>query len=231
MGFKTVTQYNEERYGGLFRLPNDQDSAEVIFLYQSAEDVLVADTHYIKSADYSGYVHCNGKGCPACAKGIRVQTKLFIPLYNISAGEVQFWDRTMKFEPQLHSDVFSKFPNPSEFVFRITRNGVAGSIDTTYSITAVGSNRDNPYSVILANNNIKMPDYYENICRDVTASELSSWLTAPATATTYSANDMPAYVPTPRASAPVAAAAPPPTTLDYIEEADAPETIDDDVDF
>ena len=83
MGFKSVTSYNEEKFNGLFLLRNDGDSADVIFLDRNIDDVLVADTHYVKSADYSGYVHCCGKGCPACAKGIRIQTKLFIPLYNI----------------------------------------------------------------------------------------------------------------------------------------------------
>jgi len=107
MAFKTVKTYNEEKFGGLFLLRNDGDFADVVFLYQSIDDVLVADTHYIKSSEYTGYVHCCGSGCPACAKGIRVQTKLFIPLYNIQDHEIQFWDRTMRFEPQLNQDVFS----------------------------------------------------------------------------------------------------------------------------
>ena len=127
----------EERYGNMFLLRNDGDSADVIFLYQSIDDALVADVHYIKSSSYSGYVHCCGRGCPACAKGIRIQNKLFIPLYNISANEVQFFDRSIRFENVLNNAVFSRFPNPSEFVFRITRHGAAGSMDTTYDISAV----------------------------------------------------------------------------------------------
>ena len=65
MAFKTAREYNEDRFGGLFLLRNDGDYADVIFLYRSLDDVLIADTHYIKSADYSGYVHCCGRGCPA----------------------------------------------------------------------------------------------------------------------------------------------------------------------
>lgn len=61
MGFKSVKSYNDARYGGMFLLKNDGDYADVIFMYQDIEDVLVADTHYIKSPDYSGYVHCCGK--------------------------------------------------------------------------------------------------------------------------------------------------------------------------
>lgn len=230
MAFKSVEQYNEEKYGGLFRLQNDQDFADVIFLYQNIHDVLVADTHYVKSADYSGYVHCNGRGCPACAKGIRVQTKLFIPVYNITDSEIQFWDRTMKFEPQLHSDVFSKFPNPSEFVFRITRNGAAGDINTKYSMVAVGNNQYKSYVDILAENKVSFPAYYENICKDVDAATLSTWLNSANVANTSYANDgMPAYTPTPRATA--AAPVAPPPSLDDIEDLGSDETIDDNVDF
>ena len=63
MAFKSVEQFNDDRYHGLFRLVNDGDHADVIFLYQSIKDMLVAQAHYIKSADYSGYVHCCEQGC------------------------------------------------------------------------------------------------------------------------------------------------------------------------
>lgn len=96
MAFKKVTEYNEEKYANWFVLPDDGDSEEVVILYKDIEDVLVADVHYIKCED-SGYVHCLGKGCPACSKGIRVQPKLFIPLYIPSKEEIVFWDRTPKF--------------------------------------------------------------------------------------------------------------------------------------
>lgn len=176
MAFKTIDQFNEERYGGFFQLKNDKDTADVIFLYQSKEQCLVASAHYLKSANYNGYVHCCGNGCPACQKGIRVQPKIFIPLFNITTGQVEFWDRTPKFEPQLQNDVFSKFPNPSEFIFRITRNGVANSIDTTYSIEAIAKNTVKSYAQILVDNNITMPDHYNTICKDLKAEEMQSML-------------------------------------------------------
>lgn len=178
MAFKSVKSYNEERYGGYFLLRNDGDYADVIFLYQSAEDVLVADVHYIKSPDYSGYVHCCGKGCPACAKGIRTQTKLFVPVYNISENEIQFFDRSMKFEPQLQQDVFSRYPNPSEYVFRITRHGASGSYETKYEIMAIGKNTFKPYAQVLAENNATMPEYYSTICKELTPVALKDMIDA-----------------------------------------------------
>lgn len=201
MAFKKMTDYNEERYGGMFILRNDGDYADVVFLYNDISDVLVADVHYIKSNDYNGYVHCCGAGCPACAKDIRVQNKLFIPLYNINAKEIQFWDRTVRFEQQLISDVFEKYSNPSNFVFRITRHGVARDINTTYEIVAIGRNTFKSYDEILAENNAKLPDYYENVCRDINAYDLNKMLSSNnAVNSAYNADSMPNYTVTPRVS-------------------------------
>lgn len=199
MAFKTMTQYDEERFGGFFLLRNDGDYADVIFLYRNKEDVLIGDVHYIKTPDYTGYVHCTERNCPACEKGIRVQSKLFIPLYNITDGEIQFWDRSTRFENQLVQDVFSKYPNPSEFVFRIQRQGVAGDINTKYNIWAVGKNKLMDYNQILLTNNATMPDYYENICKTYSSTELHSILNTSANlSTSYEANSMPDYQVTPR---------------------------------
>lgn len=199
MAFKTMTQYDEERFGGFFLLRNDGDYADVIFLYRNKDDVLIGDVHYIKTPDYTGYVHCTERNCPVCEKGIRVQSKLFIPLYNITDGEIQFWDRSTRFENQLVQDVFSKYPNPSEFVFRIQRQGAAGDINTKYNIWAVGKNKLMDYNQILLTNNATMPDAYENICKTYSSTELHSILNTSAnSSTSYEANSMPDYQVTPR---------------------------------
>ena len=111
MAFKSLKLYNEERFSNLFLLRDDGDYADVVFLYQSVDDAMVVDTHYIKSAEYSGYVQCCGRNCPACAKGIKVQSKLFIPLYNIFENKVEIWDRGIRFSNQFLRDVFNHYPN------------------------------------------------------------------------------------------------------------------------
>lgn len=196
MAFKSVEQFNDDRYHGLFRLVNDGDSADVVFLYRSMKDMLVAQAHYIKSADYSGYIHCCGQGCPACGKGIRVQTKLFIPVYNIAKDEIEFWDRNMKFEPVMEQAVFNRFSNPSEFVFRITRHGIPNDINTTYAIEAVGKNTIASYDTILTKFSAKMPDAYSTVIRDVSVAEVTAMLQ---NSGSESANNMPEYTPIPRA--------------------------------
>ena len=199
MAFKSIKAYNEERYGGFFLLRNDRDYADVIFLYRNEEDALVNSTHYIKSPDYSGYVECTGRGCPACAKNIRVQDKLFIPVYNIKDDEIQFWDRSTRFGDQLVRDVFSKYPNPSEYVFRITRIGAAGSIDTKYDIMAVGKNSQMPYDYILSKFHVTFPEYYSTVCKCASSNELSNMLNSNSTnGNGYTASPTQDYVPVPR---------------------------------
>lgn len=179
MAFKKMTEYNEQRYGNSFRLVNDQDYADVIFLYRNTSDVLLADTHYIKSAEYSGYVQCLEKDCPACEKGIRVQTNLFIPMLVLSHSDpdfkgpkIQFWDRTTKFQAQLMNDVFKNYPDPSCFVFRITRFGVPNDRGTRYTINVLEENLVGSYDAILAKYGISLPESYEIICKDYSATEL-----------------------------------------------------------
>lgn len=180
MGFKSMEDYNSQRYGNFFRLQNDNDTAIVVIMYRGTQDVMMADTHYVKSDEYSGYVTCCDKGCPACQKGLRVQPKIFVPVYVIKTSDVsgqtdcvQFWDRSTRFQPQLVNDVFRNYPNPSEYLFQITRHGVVGDINTTYDIRAIERNNVMSYDAICSKFNIKFPDCYNMVCRDVDSFELS----------------------------------------------------------
>ena len=212
MAFKSLNQYQEDKNGEFFVLPNDKDFADVVFLYRSVNDVLVADTHYLNTATYKGYVHCCGKGCPACSygeKGIQIQTKIFIPLYNITKGKIEFWDRTPYFESKLQTDVFKNFPNPSECVFRVTRHGEARSRETYYDIRVVGRNTFMPYEKILADFGITFPDAYSRVCIEMSQVEMSNALNASAA---VSALDEYGYTPVPRGT----------TQIDPIPEINVP---------
>lgn len=201
MAFKSLSQYQEDKQGEFFVLPNDGDYADVVFLYKSINDVLVGDVHYISTPSYKGYAFCTGNGCPACnyptqsGRGIRLDHKIFIPLYNIQKNKIEFWDRSTFFEQVLHKSVFNPFPDPSQAVFRITRRGEAGSRDTKYEIMPVGNNVAMPYEKILADFNVSFPDYYSVICKEMTASEMSAALNS-----SNSASDLEdyGYVPVPR---------------------------------
>lgn len=198
MAFKSIEQYNDDRYRYLFRLTDDGQSANVIFLYRSKADMLIGSAHYIKSNEYSGYVECCEQGCPACARHIRKDSgKIFIPLYNLSTERIEFWDRNQTFEHHFDRMVFNNYPNPSEFVFTVTRHGEYRSDKVTFDITATYRNDVISYDQILAKFNTSMPAYYENICKSYSISELERILSSNNSAAT--ANNLSGYSATPRA--------------------------------
>lgn len=208
MAFKSVEEFKEERNQGKFVLEEDKDSAEVLFLYRTKRDELQADVHYIRTRPYTGYVHCCGTGCPACARKFRRDSKIFIPLYVMTqtdrahGGErrvidqILFWDKKTTFDKQLDQDVFYNYPNPMECVFKITRNGAYRDMNTRYEIKALGRNTGLTYDSILAKFQAKMPDYYSNVVREYTAAELENMLQDSAATP---ASDLPEYTPVPRA--------------------------------
>lgn len=200
MAFKTITQFEEDKRGDFFQLEDDGMSADVIFLFKDIKDALMATVHYVKYSTYTGYVQCcESEDCPVCKKGIRQQPKLFIPLYNITRGKIEIWDRTPYFKPQLIRDVFTNFPNPSEFVFKITRHGAARDQNTTYEITVAGRNSSLPYDTILASAGKSIFDVYGMVCKDMTKQELEHMIALDAAAAGAAASTD-YYMPKPRAT-------------------------------
>ena len=192
MAFRTLAEYNDERNRIFFKLDNDGDFADVIFMYRNLNDVLLADAHYIKSSEYSGYIHCCGEGCPACERGIRVQTKIFVPVLLLAKNgetfenpEIKYFDRTSYFKDQIMSDIFNVSPNPSDCVFRIIRHGVARDTDTRYEIRAVGLNTAGKgtgmshYDAILAKCGTSMPEDYERVIKKYPIYRLSELFSKP----------------------------------------------------
>lgn len=182
MAFKSVAQIEKDTYGKFLRLTDDQQWVKGVLLYKSYDDVLSCDVHYVKSKDYSGYVHCCGSSCPACQKGISLRQKLFIPilvLADLNEGydedTVVFWDRNLSFNHYLKRDVFDKYDNPSDFVVKITRNGEYRDRNTTYSISAC-ARFTNDIDTVMESLGVKFPDYYENVVRTVDAATLQDML-------------------------------------------------------
>ena len=157
----------------------------------------------------------------------------------LAKPEIRYFDRTTYFEPQLMADVFNKYPNPSECVFRITRHGEAQSRDTRYEIRAIGLNTIATYDDILAKFNTSMPKDYEQVVVEYPAFKLSELLMNTGDTTASTAN-LGEYVATPRVSVPAAinrvdSVMPPVTTVidntvsaDVDVTAEGVETLDDD---
>lgn len=184
MAFKSMKTVNSELFGNMLRLNDDGKSVRGVFLYKSDEDVLLASAHYIKTDSYSGYVHCCEAGCPACANGIRKQNKLFIPFLvladlnpdlDLDEDKLLFWDRNTSFNHQLQTDVFDRYPDPSKYVFKITRHGAWKDRNTRYEISVV-MNFNADIDDVLPGLGVKLPDAYERVIRDMSPSEMSDVL-------------------------------------------------------
>lgn len=221
MGFKSATQYDVEKLGDFFRLANDGDYAKVIFMYQSPKDVMLVDAHYINTNDYTGYVQCLGKknGCPACLKqtrgkdgtvynGIRIQTELFIPMYVLESTDTQFtgqpkiyfWDRTRSFQSVLDSSVFKSYPDPSKYVFQITRHGVPRDPATRYEIRAIATATKTYDEILKESDYPTILEHYEHICKGYSKDELERLLNdnAPGQLNPYTPGANIGFTPAPR---------------------------------
>lgn len=142
-GINDADKYGGQGGGGYFKLVDDKDTATVRFLYDSIEDVEGMSVHEIKEGDKKRYINClRNYGdpvdvCPLCAKGNVTQVKYFIPLYNVSSGRVEIWERGKKFGQKLAS-LCSRYPHLVSHTFEIERNGRAGDQQTTYEIYETG---------------------------------------------------------------------------------------------
>jgi hypothetical protein len=239
MGFKSSTDYRKDKYDNMLVLPNHGDSVELIIMYQSYADVMLADVHYLKTDDFSGYVHCLGKGCPTCnyrgpnGGQIRIQPKLFIPVYHIERDEIMFFDRSIKFESQLQTEVLNNYPNPSDYIFSLTRDGAAGSVDTKYAFVCKYNNTFKSYDEICKQFGITFPDYYSSICKSIDAATMSKMLSSSGVGNAAVA-PMGDYAVTPRASSPAQAApvnSPPPPTAEFVSGLEGDVSSDEEVKF
>lgn len=137
-----------DRYGGqggnsFFSLKDDGDVARVHLLGNDMGDFCGYAVHEVTIGDRRKYVNCLRSyndpidNCPFCAsKKYPVKVRLFIPLYNIDAGEVQIWDRGKQFFREL-SSYCARNPKVASVITEIERRGKKGDTSTTYGLYKV----------------------------------------------------------------------------------------------
>lgn len=125
--------------GAFFALKNDKDTAKVHFMANSMEDITGYAVHQVMIDGKNRYVNCLREytdpldACPFCAAGMKIQAKLFIPMFNIDTNEVQIWERGKTFLSRL-SSLVSRYNPLVAWAFEIERNGKTGDTNTTYEI-------------------------------------------------------------------------------------------------
>lgn len=129
-----------------FVLRNDGDKAVVRILYDSTSEFRIFTVHDIMIGGKRRKVSCirNPKDatdlCPLCASGKSASNRFFIPMLQYVRGEDNsviikpvLWERSMVYASKLKSFI-DEYGPLSDVILTITRNGAAGSMDTTYEI-------------------------------------------------------------------------------------------------
>ena len=133
-----VDNYSQAKTG-FFKLENDKDVAKVRFMYNTIDDVNLDVVHEIEIGDKKRLVSCLRSydepvdNCPLCRECYKPQVKLFVPVYNIDADEVQFWQRGKSFISQL-SGLFSRYNPLVGTAIEIERCGKKGDQTTKYML-------------------------------------------------------------------------------------------------
>lgn len=138
----TADKYGGQGGAGYFSLKNDKDTAQVRFMYNGIEDVEGYAVHTVEIDDKKRYVNCLREynepvdKCPFCKAKMPTSAKLFIPIYNVDEGKMQFWERGKKFVSKI-SSICARYPHVVSHIFEIERNGKKGDTSTTYEIYEV----------------------------------------------------------------------------------------------
>lgn len=140
--YEEADNYGGNGGHGFFSLANDGDVAKVRFMYNKLEDIEGVAVHQIELNDKKRYVNCLREyghpvdDCPLCKKGMFVNAKLFIPVYDIESGQVKIWERGKKFFGKMAS-LCSRYASKEDLVshiFEVERHGKKGDTQTTYEI-------------------------------------------------------------------------------------------------
>lgn len=132
---------------GYFSLKNDGDTALVRFAHASPDDFDVVFSHEIEMEGRRRKINClRGKGdpanvCPFCREEVKGALRIYIHLIEYTKdaqGNVvatpKIWERPISYGDTL-ADYADEYSPLSDYMFKIKRNGVRGSQNTTYTIT------------------------------------------------------------------------------------------------
>ena len=143
---------------GFFKMKNDKDEALVRFNISSLEDLQFATVHQLGAAQKWMKISClNPVGsyhdtCPLCAavangaKDIgkaskKVYVQLMVAYKDVTTGQFSaaipvIWERPAGFSREI-ANLLNDYGDLTQRVFKVTRNGAAGNMQTTYSISYI----------------------------------------------------------------------------------------------
>lgn len=135
-----------------FSLANNGDEAIVRFMFDSVEEFDVIDVHTAQVNGKSRKVNCIREAtgdlsdCPFCDAQKPLQRRFYIHLLEYTRnerGEIvstpKVWERSSAYITTL-KNLCQEYSPLSDNIFKIKRNGAAGSVDTTYDILFANPN-------------------------------------------------------------------------------------------
>lgn len=152
VNFETAQQLEDSRPRGgsgsfeFFNLRNDGDQSVVRFMYKDVSDFDIFTVHNVTINGKYRKVSCirdphdATEACPLCASGNSISNRFYIKMleYRVNdQGQVEIhpvvWERSMSYASKLKS-MLEEYGPLEDCLFKIKRNGAAGSMDTTYDI-------------------------------------------------------------------------------------------------
>ena len=207
----------------LFALKNHGEEALVRIMHDTVESFEIVTTHKVQVGQRYRNVNCLRDPhqpldvCPLCKAGSKLQQRIYIHMlrYTVNAqGQIEVtpcvWDRPAGSYATKLKTLLNNYGPLSEVLFKVQRNGAAGSKDTTYELFMAPPANYNP------NNYPKQDDAFKDymavgsIVLDKDANEMYQYLATgsfpQSNANTVNANMYPANpvaTPNPVAAAPI----------------------------
>lgn len=137
---------NNSNYVASFALKNDGDEALVRFMHDDVSSFDIVTTHNVTINGKFRSVNCLRnprdpmENCPLCATGANTQNVMFIHLIEYQTDDrgtiipvPKVWARGLSYATRIKS-LINEYGPLSQCLFKIHRNGAAGSRDTSYDI-------------------------------------------------------------------------------------------------
>lgn len=177
--FEDAEHYGGSGNGGsYFKLSKDGEVARVQLLGNDMNDFPGYAVHKVKVNGSDRWVNCLREYqdpvdvCPFCAAKIKQEARLFIPLYNLDADEIQIWERGKNFFPTL-AGYCSRNPEVVSVVTEVERHGKPHDTNTTYQLY---STKDEPERDKLEDFEEEIPEIIGRYILDKTADDMEYYL-------------------------------------------------------
>lgn len=133
-------------YVGYFSLKNDKDQAVVRIMVDSPDQLQIVAIHRVTVGGRLRAVNCMRNPsdpvdtCPFCAADKRLEYRVYIPVIEYTRDDqgkivprARIWERSALYADTI-TNLINNYGPLSDNIFKIVRNGEAGSKNTTYDI-------------------------------------------------------------------------------------------------